>query len=71
MSTYESFQIDMEPRSLHELSARIRAGGNHEDFVVDTELKNLANEIDARLQKVAVGITKVEAPKQEEDWLSL
>jgi hypothetical protein len=64
---YESFPVVMETKSMHELSLRIRAGGDHKDFVIDTELKNLANEIDARLQKVAAGITVL---KPEEDWLS-
>lgn len=65
---YEAFTIYMEPWSLYELAARIRAGGDHPELVVDTELKNLANEIDARLQKLAFGIV----PKASEpDWLSL
>jgi hypothetical protein len=56
----------METKSMDELARRIRAGGDHQDFVIDTELKNLANEIDARLQKVAAGITVL---KPTEEWL--
>lgn len=67
--TYESFPVVMEPKSLHELSARILAGGKHPDPVVDAELLNFANEIDARMQKVAVGLTKVE--KANDDWLTV
>lgn len=69
MSVYETFPVTMEPKSLHELSARILSGRPYSDRVVDAELLNFANEIDSRMQRVAVGLTKVETANT--DWLEL
>lgn len=68
-SKYEAFLIHMEPKTLAVLERLIWDRHEHEDFVIETELMNLANEIRARLEKLTLGITPV--VQKEEDWLSL
>lgn len=62
---YQAFTIHMEPRSLAALSTLLWAGASTHSNVVEAELKNLACEIDARLQKLPVGLEK----KDDYDWL--
>lgn len=59
----------MEPKTLAVLAALIWNNHHNADFVIETELMNLANEIRARLEKLTLGITPV--VQKEEDWLSL
>lgn len=68
--TYEAFLIHLEPKTLAVLERIIwdQHWPTHDDFVVETELKNLANEIRARLEKLTNGIVEVKV-EQEPDWL--
>lgn len=70
MSQYEDFVISIEPKTMAVLAQLIWDQHKNEDFVIETELMNLANEMRARLEKITLGITVI-APAKEEDWLSL
>lgn len=80
---YEAFLIHLEPKTLSTLAEMIYANVPREDFVIETELMNLANEIRARLEKLTNGInpqhvcgtptascdTECAASAAEPDWL--
>ena len=68
---YEAFLIHLEPPSLDKLAALIYEHILSGESAVELELWALANEIRARLQKVATGLVAQPAKAPEPDWLSI
>jgi hypothetical protein len=64
---YEAFLIHLSPKTLHILAAMIRADAKENaDEEAVAELLNLACEIEARLQHIAVGLDK----PADDNWLA-